>query len=184
MGVSIINFTNPLEKQFFNLSKQNYPFRQFLNVDLTSSDDISFQHIPRSVYIGSEGDIEVIGLEGLYVDIPSITSNNLFSYPNGVYYMTDSIVGQDLKFKLEIRGNGSSIDIEIMEQGYGYTIGDNITILGSSFTNGTDVTDDITFDLAGDSVIFKNIAVGTLLSIQPRLIIKAGTSCDDVIAMY
>jgi hypothetical protein len=184
MGVSIINFTNPLDKQFFNLSKQNYPFRQFLNVDLSSSDDVSFEHIPRSVYVGSQGDLEVIGLEGLYVDIPTITSNNLFSYPNGVYYMTESVIGQNLKFTLEILGNGSVININITDQGYGYTIGDTITILGSSFENGIDVTDDITFDLAGDSVIFKNITDGTLLSIQPRLIIKAGTSCDDVIAMY
>lgn len=180
MATTIINYTNPLNNQFFNLNKQTYPSQQWVNVDVSGVNDISFQQIPRSLYIGSTGNIEVIGLEGLFVDQPTITPNPSFTYPDGNYVLEDN---NGLKYEVLISGSGSSIIINVLEQGYGYTIGDTITILGSVF-GGVNGTDDITFDLDGNSSIFKNIPNGTIIPIQPRLIILAGTNCDDIIALY
>jgi hypothetical protein len=179
---TIINYTNPIANQYFNLNKQTFSTQQWDAVDLTSG-DVSFQQIPRSLYIGSTGDLEVVGLEGLFVDQTTIATNVGFTYLDAKYFFVDTTVGVGMKFEIDISGAGNTVEINVVDQGYGYTIGDTITIPGSVF-GGTDTVDDITCDLDGKTAIFKNIADGVILPIQARIIITGGTNCDDIIALY
>ena len=179
MAVTVINYTNPADRQFFNLNKQDYPYRQWVNVDLT--DDVSFQAIPRSLYIGESGDLEVVGLEGLSVDPNSILSNEDFSYPNGIFStLVSTDTGVDMRVTINIVPD--DINITINEQGYGYTIGDEIIVPGSIF-GGTDGVDDISFELTATTSIFKAVPIG-IFRIQPKIIVKGGTDCAEIIALY
>ena len=85
--------------------------------------------------------------------------NTLDSHPNISLYTTDSAAGLGASFDISVNGLNQYL-VDVNTAGSDFAVGDNISILGSVI-GGTDVTNDVSFDVATVTATYINVSFST-----------------------